>query len=399
MIAKSIGLHRFSPGTFIFSCTALLIICMALSIGAPIAEAADFGNANSIAADLNWSIVSSPRKGGVNLYGVSASSVTQAWAVGDIYSPLTPILYRWNGTSWRQVSPGVIPNSSLRDVAAISANDVWAVGYQQEADAGDLTVTLHWDGLTWTRVSSPNPSSENYLNAVAGVAASDVWAVGYKESDALYSELILHWDGSAWTVSSASAGGYRVLMDVAALTANDVWAIGYKFSFNAGYQGLAMHWDGAHWSEVTIPTTGDSYTLLNGITAISSTDVWAVGNGGVNPIKALTAHWDGIAWTYVPNPALQTDYAFLNRVTALASNDVWAVGYFTDRSVIGKDHNLVEHWDGVAWSQVDIPEIRQAHNKLWGVAPDQAGGLWTVGSFLPTNFSRPLNSLVLRGSP
>ena len=188
-----------------------------------------------------------------------------------------------------------------------------------------------------------------------------------------------------------------MLTDVAALTANNVWAIGYKFSFNNGYQGLAMHWDGARWSDVAIPVTGDGYTFLYGLTAISPADIWAVGSGGVNPIKALTAHWDGTTWTYMPNPALQTDYAFLKNVTALASDDVWAVGYLTDRT--GRDRNLLEHWDGVAWTQIDVPEMRRAHNQLWGIVPDQNGGLWTVGNFLLTDFSRPLNSLVLHGSP
>jgi len=209
--------------------------------------------------------------------------------------------------------------------------------------------------------------------------------------------LILHWDGRAWTESPTRGSGYRVLTDVAALASNDVWAIGYKFSFNNGYQGLAMHWNGARWSEVAIPVTGDSYTLLNGITAVSPTDIWAVGNGGVNPIKPLTAHWNGTAWTYATNPALQTDYAFLKGVTALATDNVWAVGYFTDQA--GIDHNLVERWDGIAWTQINVPAMAEAHNELWGITPDRAGGLWTVGSFLSTDFSKPLSSLVLHGSP
>ena len=378
-----------------------LVIMLVGSLSVSVANDLTFGAGSfdeSLAgSEFAWSILPSPRKAGVKLYGASASSPTQAWAVGDIYSPLTPIVYRWNGTAWRQVSPGAIPDSSLRDVAAISDNDVWAVGYQEDGGEGDLTVTLHWDGVRWTRVSSPNPSSENYLTGVAAVTANDVWAVGYKETDTVYGVLILHWDGSAWTESPTRGGGYRVLTDVAASGANDVWAIGYKFSFNHGYQGLAMHWNGSRWSEVAIPMTGDSYTLLNGITAVSPSDVWVVGNAGVNPIKALTAHWDGNAWTYLPNPPIQSDYAFLKNVTALASNDVWAVGYFTDR--MGIDQNLVEHWDGLAWTKIDVPWMRRAHNELWGIAPDRTGGVWTVGSFLATDFSQPLSSLVLHGSP
>jgi hypothetical protein len=354
--------------------------------------------ANTKATDLSWSIVRSPRTGGVKLYGVSALSSAQAWAVGDIYSPLTPIIYSWNGIAWNSVSPGVLPDSSLRDVAAISVNDAWAVGYQEASNgAEDLTVTLHWDGAKWSRVASPSPSEENYLNAVTALASNDVWAVGYKETNSLYGTLILHWDGTAWIESPTRADGYRELTDVAALAANDVWAIGYKFSFANGYQGLAMHWNGSRWSDVAMPLTDGSYTQLNGIVAISPTDIWAVGNGGANPIKPLTAHWDGTAWVWVPNPPLQADYAFLKGVTAFANNDVWAVGYLTDDN--GKDQSLAEHWDGASWTRTAIPQVRQAHNDLWAITPDQAGGLWTVGSVLPTDFSRPLTSLVLRGSP
>ncbi|HEX4667456.1 MAG TPA: hypothetical protein VH207_12730 [Chthoniobacterales bacterium] len=328
---------------------------------------------------------------------MSAFSPTQAWAVGDIYSPLTPIIYRWNGTAWRKSSPGLLTDSSLRDVVTTSANDAWAVGYQQDAGAGDLTVTLHWDGVKWARVSSPSPSDENYLNGVAAVGANDVWAVGYKGTSTLYGTLILHWNGNAWTESPTRGSGYRVLTDVAALAPNDVWAIGYKFSFNTGYQGLAMHWNGTRWLDVAVPVSDNGYTLLNGLTAISPTDIWAVGQGGTTPIKPVAAHWDGTAWTYVSNPELPTDYAFFKSVTALGSDDVWAAGYFTDDT--GIDRNLVEHWNGSAWTQTAVPEMDQAHNELWAIAPDGAAGLWAVGSFLPADFSRPLSSLVLRGSP
>jgi len=396
-LANSVLVRKSNSSELHLIVRSLLIFCITFAINDRGAFARDTGPSNPITADLTWSIVPSPRQGGVNIYGVSALSPTQAWAVGDIYGPLTPIIYRWNGRAWKTISPGSIPDSSLRDVAAIAANDVWAVGYQEDSSGGDLTLTQHWNGAAWTRVSSTNPSSENYLSGVAAVAATDVWAVGYKESGGLYEELILHWNGISWTESPTRGGAYRVLSDVAALSPNDVWAIGYQFSFNRGYQGLAMHWNGAAWSDVAIPVTGDGYTFLYGVTAISSTDIWAVGSGGVNPIKVLTAHWDGTAWTYVPNPTLQTDYAFLKNVTALASDDVWAIGYLTDQN--GTDQNLVEHWDGFSWTQINVPGVRSAHNQLWGVAPDRAGGVWTAGSFLPTDFSRPLGSLVLRGSP
>ena len=153
-----------------------------------------------------------------------------------------------------------------------------------------------------------------------------------------------------------------MLTDVAAVSTNDVWAIGYKFSFGSGYQGLAMHWDGVRWSDVAMPRTSDGYTLFAGITAISLSDIWAVGSSGDSPVKPLIAHWDGSAWSYVPNVPVSSDYAFLKGVTALASNDVWAAGYFTDSN--GTDKNLVEHWDGNGWTKEPVVQMPGAHNEL-----------------------------------
>ena len=56
---------------------------------------------------------------------------------------------------------------------------------------------------------------------------------------------------------------------------------------------------------------------------------------------ALTIHWDGSSWTIVPSASSGT----LNGVAAVASNDVWAVGSI----VVGSDQTLIEHWNGSQW--------------------------------------------------
>ena len=47
---------------------------------------------------------------------------------------------------------------------------------------------LHWDGVAWSVVPSPNNGSDyNQLNAVAAVSASDIWMAGgyYAPPDSL----------------------------------------------------------------------------------------------------------------------------------------------------------------------------------------------------------------------
>src|SRR5215213_6077919 len=55
-------------------------------------------------------------------------------------------------------------------------------------------------GLSWRIVAAPNPDPvHNRFNAVAAVAANDIWAVGgIGGSNLTSSTLTEHWDGHAW---------------------------------------------------------------------------------------------------------------------------------------------------------------------------------------------------------
>src|SRR5437588_18376 len=78
-------------------------------------------------------------------------------------------------------SPNVAPyNNAFSGVAAISANDAWAVGYGG-GGTGSVKQTLveHWNGSEWSIVPSPNSDPlANHLDGVVAVSAGDVWAVG-----------------------------------------------------------------------------------------------------------------------------------------------------------------------------------------------------------------------------
>ena len=88
------------------------------------------------------------------------------------------------------------------------------------------TLTLHWDGIAWSYVPSPNIQEQNndQLNAVAG-SGNDVWAVGYEGF--LGSTLTLHWNGRAWSLVPSPNPGFSVnqLQGVSG-SGNDVWAVG-----------------------------------------------------------------------------------------------------------------------------------------------------------------------------
>ena len=94
------------------------------------------------------------------LLGVSATSASNAWAVGFIGgSPQQTLIQHWNGTAWKQAAtpdPGPVGNI-LGGVSAVSASDAWAVGGAYLADGTTQKLVLHWNGRAWKQVTVPGP--------------------------------------------------------------------------------------------------------------------------------------------------------------------------------------------------------------------------------------------------
>jgi len=135
----------------------------------------------------------------------------------------------------------------------------------------------------WSVVSTPKTGSNfNYLNGVAALSANDVWAVGaYFNGSGFRKTLIEQWDGTKWSkVLSPNVGSdNNVLFGVAPISANDVWAVGGHRTRLGTYQTLIEHWDGTSWSIVSSPNVGSGSNDLFAVGAISTSDVWAVGSG------------------------------------------------------------------------------------------------------------------------
>jgi hypothetical protein len=158
------------------------------------------------------------------------------------------MILHWNGSSWKQVtSPN--PGSSgtfLYGVRATSASNAWAAGVAYNGTA-DKTLLVHWDGTSWKQVKSPNPggtTQNNDLDAIAVTSATDAWAAGEYGNNPPVQTLVLHWDGSAWRqVTTPSLGGPLIddiLTAVGASSAGDVWAVGHYYNGTAE-QTLALH--------------------------------------------------------------------------------------------------------------------------------------------------------------
>lgn len=332
------------------------------------------------------------------LLSVVAVSENNAWAVGWSQDPTGPpyvkhtLIQHFNGNSWIIV-PSANPTndtvSVLYSVSAVSANDVWAVGSSHNGTLPSRTLIQHWDGTQWSIVPSPNPDSQlNELRGVVAISASNVWAVGYRggtRNETPLETLILHWDGASWSqvASPNVSGGANELSGITAISSNDMWAVG-----SAGGAPLAMHWNGNAWNIFPMRvTSGLSSERLTAVAGSSSNDVWAVGQGKgffTNRTSARIWHWDGARWTQMLCYALSASNppdgyegeggpdTYFTGVAAAAANDVWAVG------ALGSGPTIL-HWDGGAWTRVTHPRVFPNSAVLRGVAASAGGTIWSIG--------------------
>jgi hypothetical protein len=232
-----------------------------------------------------WTQVPSPSPGSEYNYllGVTAVAPASAWAVGTYASgaqELTLIL-RLVGGAWQQVpspSPGEV--DLLKGVAATSPANAWAVGYTSAFGAGyERTLIEHWNGRVWRRVPSPNVAGgtqDNYVAAVAAVSSKDAWAVADTAKDGPgHQSFIVHWNGIRWTrVRSPNPDRFdTVLNSLVVVSPASIWAVG-----SSNGVSLTLHWDGHAWRRVPSPSAGVGTDWL-GVAVSSTASIWAVGSG------------------------------------------------------------------------------------------------------------------------
>jgi hypothetical protein len=296
------------------------------------------------------------------LYSVSATSAGNAWAVGYLASPDidVPLIVHWNGKAWKRV---VIPDGStglfLSGVTAVSATNIWAVG----TTGAERAQILHWNGKSWSKVSTPNPGEYSQLFGVAATSASNIWAVGDEDIGGAISTLTLHWNGKTWTHVPSPTGESAQLNAVTATSAGNALAVGYQYvekvyngvSYSI-QQTLILHWNGKAWATAASPNPHTSYGLwddvLNGVSATSASNAWAVGTEEIPGVSATSGsytmilHWNGKTWARVPSPnPFCATCDSLTGVAASSAKNAWAVGTLNAGGEV-----VILHWNGTRWA-------------------------------------------------
>ena len=252
--------------------------------------------------------------------------------------------------------------AEIGSVSVLSATDAWFTG--ASVFPGNQLWNLKWNGHALTTASDVPPGLSPGRYTQSDLSSFDSGTDGWEGGSAfpLTAPTVERWHDGGWTMTptaafqptaSTNSGTYRVvLQSIKSLSPDNAWAVGETVPFSLKPDGaVAEHWDGTQWNAIPNPASAQQGGGLNGLTAVSPTDLWAVGQqtDASGTLVPLAEHWDGSSWSTVPVPApAGSKDTALNAVYADSATDAWAVGSWTDAT--GMTLPLAEHWDGTAWS-------------------------------------------------
>ena len=300
----------------------------------------------------SWSLVARA-PGALPLQGIKSGmgwiSATTGWITGSIAIPNAIYLYRTQdgGVSWQpQALPSSFPVQATEPPVFFSASQgLLPVIFSTPQGPGFAVYATHDGGATWsssTPLSTMN-STWDLLTMQQG------WVVGANGSTLNETSD----GGQHWTAITPSAN-FQHIAQLDFVSAQEGWAIS---TATPAAPVLLKTMDGgqtwvqvspgsqaASWQVVSSPSPGTSFDYLNGVAAVSATNLWAVGyssNSGIT-YQTLIEHWNGTSWQVVSSPNKGTVQNSLGGVIALSSTNIWAMGYYQNSS--GPIQTLTEEY-------------------------------------------------------
>jgi hypothetical protein len=341
-------------------------------------------SAGSASAATPWTVSHSANVRGFAdwLTNVSASSPSDAWAIGAIGEPNSDgaMVEHWNGTRWRIATTSAAGGDSLTGIYDASASDVWIGGY------GDIDpILLHYNGTSWTRTTLPLPAGQaELIGPIKPRSGIDLWTAGAHFSPTSGAERVYldHWNGSRWRpifVSSNRRSCTTGVTGMHEISKRDVWFETATFCGAMSTESLHQ-WNGTSVVLQAPPTgaPGSSYSLAGVGAASPTSPVFLVGSwtGGSGVQNSLADIYDGGTWTEHDPPAFSVNH-WLNAVASTSASSAWAVG---NRSAGADTDNLLDFWNGSTWTEYGGPNPKTTNTLSDVTAVPGSDQWWAVGS-------------------
>jgi hypothetical protein len=184
---------------------------------------------------------------------------------------------------------------------------------------------------------------------------------------------------------------------VSAVSASDVWAVGSSRDEDGVFHTLTEHFDGHRWRRIASPDPGENGNQLYGVVARASDDVWAVGQrtDGEGPDRALVLRWDGDEWRVAHAPHVGGSSTLLYSVSGRSGGALTTVGASsTDEG----SHTLAAASHHTRWNVEASANAGAGDNFLYSVSAATDAATWAVGTSIDLASGNNL-TLVERATP
>jgi hypothetical protein len=228
---------------------------------------------------------------------------------------IKPAIWRLKGNTFVAQKLPKLNNASgpVNSISASSVNNAWAVG-EFYPGVPPAQVAFHWNGKKWSAVTVPSGYSQN-LYDVSASGPDNAWAL---RSDFLAAQdVFVYWNGKVWTVGDPAPTGIT-LTSVTTSSAKLAYATGIS-STGVG-KSVILKFNGTKWSSLTLPKVA-AHAGLDAV-SMRGKSAWAVGDGSKG---AVVVHSAGGAWKTEKSPA--KNYQLVS-VSAGSATRAYAVGYF-----------------------------------------------------------------------
>jgi len=210
------------------------------------------------------------------LHSIWGTSPIDVYAVGD-----DGVVLHYDGKEWSLVAaatqdtlqdisgtePRVMTVDTFGSILAdpftnshesgVALRSIWGSSDADIFVTGEAGAVLHYDGSSWTPMTS---NTSQWLNSVWGSSGKNVFAVGENGT-------IIHYDGTKWSVMES---GTTVAL-------HSVWGSSREDVFAVGASGVILHFNGTAWSTISSGTT----VRLNDVWVSPRSEVYAVGEDGI----------------------------------------------------------------------------------------------------------------------
>ena len=253
----------------------------------------------------------------VLITAVKVFSGTDVWAFGlrsTISGTQSPYAARYNGSKWAQVTVPALPSGGggISAVAAVSANDIWAV----ESSTSSSTL--------------PPASDPAIAGAVAASPAARLAAARLRHAaSATAAPVVLQWTpGAGWQqpAQQPSFAATDQLTSGIAEPNGDVWFGGSADNTANGTSPLTAEWNGSSWAVSDLPGKASSADLeLTAMAPDGTGGIWALAANNTSESERIW-HLHGTTWSQAK--ASFGKHAWLLESLALVprTHSVWGVG-------------------------------------------------------------------------